>query len=56
MWRSSPPVRLWTGTGTDKTLKRLTAKIGRRHEKSSAFGGSDARALVPFNDKLSRSK
>lgn len=55
MWRSSPPVRLWTGSRNRKILKRQTAKIGRRHERCSAFKVGRRGGRVPFNDKLSRS-
>ena len=49
MWRSSPPVRLWTGP--ERKLKRQTAKTGAG-TKMQCFQGFGAGA---GQDKLSRS-
>ncbi len=56
MWRSSPPVRLWTGNRNRRLLKRLTAKIGRRHDEAVLSGEDGKGSRDMFNDKLSRSK
>ena len=56
MWRSSPPVRLWTGIRNHEKLKRQTAKIGRRHDKAVLSGEDGKGNRDMFNDKLSRSK
>ena len=55
MWRSSPPVRLWTGNRNQRLLKRLTAKIGCRHDKAVLSGEDGKGNRDMFNDKLSRS-
>lgn len=55
MWRSSPPVRLRTGT---KALEKRSGKLhenGRRHEGMQCFLFFGAGAPILNYDKLSRS-
>jgi hypothetical protein len=44
------------GNRNQRLLKRLTAKIGRRHDKAVLSGEDGKGNRDMFNDKLSRSK